>query len=632
MPLMSQSLGIKSFIGGIVFVLAFLYYAPSASSSDAGIQNSSSIIDLQTIIISAVRSAVAGGRVAENMEVYSSTRISTMTVRRLGDILGYAPGVDVQVGNRLGQSTAVSIHGSNSRDVLVMVDDIPFNTQISGQANPTRIPIENIDRVEIVKGASSSAWGSGMGGVVNVITKDTGTTAMPTGSVTNSLGEMNTRKHSMDMAGKAGDVGYYVMDSYMTSDGVHRRSPVKEESSFGKLSYPLGDQAKLTGSLGYSGGKTEFWNEPDMLIEKTPYVSRYGKLRLDVDKPDSNFNMAYKYNGQSWSSSSYDDLTGDLWSATGNRNLYQGLSLNSQMAVRESDILVMGSDIDWHTIKSTNYLDTGKDIRMLAPYTNYTWKLDRWDIIPGLRLDENNRFGHQLSPSLGCVYHWNDEGDTQWRAKVSRAFNAPPLMWIYNEDSVYHVLPNPDLKAERALVYETGIKTHAGPVGAQVDFYRSDVEDGLKLTSIGTDYRYENVKRFQRQGAEAELDYKLSSGFKVYLSGQYNHVVDRTTHTVVRGNGSATQAFRGGVRYENLQGFSADLSGHYTRWDSRPDKANDHKFIFDSRLMKRWDNFYRKLDLNLFINIYNLTNSKYWSDPSQPIPARYFEGGATVNF
>jgi outer membrane receptor protein involved in Fe transport len=233
---------------------------------------------------------------------------------------------------------------------------------------------------------------------------------------------------------------------------------------------------------------------------------------------------------------------------------------------------------------------------------------------------------------MGSVYHFNDAGDTQWRLKVSRAFNAPPLMWIYNSDPVYQVLPNPDLKAERAIVYETGVKTTAGPVGARLDLYRSDVTDGLKLTSVGSDYRYDNVKRIQRQGAEAQLDYQLSVGFKVYISGQYNHVVDRTTDTVIRGNGATTQAFRGGLHYEHPQGIFADISGHLTRWDSRPGKANDHKLILDSKFMKRWDHILKDFDLSVFVNIYNLTNSKYWADPSQPIPARYFEGGVTVNF
>ncbi len=614
-----------------LFLLGFFSSMALAANSTT---DSYSAIELRPIVISAVRSAVYGGRLAENVVIYSKSRIKAMPARDLGEVLGYMPGVDMSVGGGFGQATSLSIHGSNSRDVLVMVDDIPFNTQLSGQASPTRIPIDNIERVEVIKGASSSAWGSSMGGIINVITKDTGDSVIPTGNVTNSFGAFATRKHSMDMAGKAGDVGYYFMDSFMDSDGTRFQSPVREQKSFAKMSVPLTDIAKVTGSFGYSGARVRQRVFSTNRINESPYIARYGKLKLDLDQPDGNVNLAYKYNGQEMSTDTYNALTNSRVSTSANRNEYQGLGINGHTRVREDDTFVMGADLDWQTIKSSNYLKTAKSVKTQAPYANYTLKLGSWDLIPGLRFDNNETFGNQLSPSVGGIYHFSPENDTQWRLKASRAFTAPPLMWIYNDDPTLWVAPNLDLKAERAFVYETGATADLGRWRMDVNFYRSDVTDGLSTVFVSglSAYQKQNIGKLRREGVEAQVDYRVSSELKAYVSGGYSHPVNRATRDVVRGNGVALQSFGTGISYMAPLGVGVDLYGHYDRWDSPALEANDRKPMFDLKFNRAWKSVYKKLDLNVFLNIYNLTNSKYWTAPSLPLPERYLEGGATVSF
>ncbi|VAX37238.1 Outer membrane vitamin B12 receptor BtuB, partial [hydrothermal vent metagenome] len=127
------------------------------------------VLQSETIVVSATRIETPQKYLAENITVYTKEEIQKLPARDLSEILSYIPGVDVQLNGQFGQATSVSIYGSESRHVLLMVDGIPFNNQISGQANPTRIGVEHIERIEVIKGASSSAWGSSLGGVINVI-------------------------------------------------------------------------------------------------------------------------------------------------------------------------------------------------------------------------------------------------------------------------------------------------------------------------------------------------------------------------------------------------------------------------------------------------------------------------------
>ena len=139
---------------------------------------------METIVVTAKRMPSDKKKTAENVTVYTEEDIDKLPSRDLGEVLSYVPAIDVQLSGQFGQATALSINGSNSRQVLLMVDGIPFNTQLSGQANPSQIPIEHIGRIEVIKGATSSAWGSSLGGVVNVITKDVGDSQKPTGNFT----------------------------------------------------------------------------------------------------------------------------------------------------------------------------------------------------------------------------------------------------------------------------------------------------------------------------------------------------------------------------------------------------------------------------------------------------------------
>lgn len=255
-------------------------------------------IDLGTIAIIPTRAAISMDRVAENFSIYTQKDIETTPARNLGEFLSFIPGVDIKVTNGFGQPADISIQGSDARYVLLMVDGIPFNTQLSGQANPTIIPLENVDRIEVIRGASSSAWGSALGGVINVVTKNVGDSQIPHGSLTKTFAEFHTDKEAMDLSGEMLGVGYYFFGEHMESDGVRQFSDDNESKFFGKLGHALGDEAKLEGSFGYTGQKVHDGVLYGLLTTSTPQTARYGQLKLDINKPEFNFNLAGKYNDQ----------------------------------------------------------------------------------------------------------------------------------------------------------------------------------------------------------------------------------------------------------------------------------------------------------------------------------------------
>jgi outer membrane receptor protein involved in Fe transport len=202
------------------------------------------------------------------------------------------------------------------------------------------------------------------------------------------------------------------------------------------------------------------------------------------------------------------------------------------------------------------------------------------------------------------------------------------LLWGF-----YNVIPNPDLKPERAWVYEMGIESKlTDNLCMGLSLYRADVKDAIASVLEGADIYMDNFEQFRRQGVELKLKAKLNSVFTITSSAAFNDVENRKTGKTVSGIGVARQSFDIEIKYKNEHGFSCTLKSYYNYWNqvagARP---NDRKFISDLRISQEIKNI-KGLDLELFLKIYNITNSKYWADYYFPIPRRYFEGGFTIKW
>jgi len=587
-------------------------------------------IDLEKIVVTSRGAAIGLGQVSENVEVIDQEEIKQLPVRDLGQALDYIPGIYVSPGPGFDHPTSISIQGSDSRQVRVMIDGIPLNTQVSGQVNPSRFSIENAARIETIKGAASSTWGSSLGGVINIITKDTGTTLIPKGNISASYAGYRTQKQSGELSGKVAGLGYYLFTSHMESGGRGPRDDVSEEKAFGKISYDLKDLGKLTGSFGFSQGDVNSGEFPDGTWQANPYRCQYGKLGWSKSFEAVDLNIDLKNSRQDFITKDFDNIADDAaWQIIRSKDVLYQVSMVSAAHPRGKDLLVVGMDSDWDIVKST-YLTKAKSLNLQAPFAKYTLKLDSWDFDLGLRYDRNSEFGEDLSPSFGGVYHFNWLPATLIRANISHAFNAPPLLWKYYDESLSGLTVNPDLKPERAWVYELGMESRPlSRLWLKLSLYRADVKDAISsATNDQGQWIKKNFEKFRRQGIEAQLKLKLLKGLSFFSTVAFNDVENRLTRETVKDTDSPRQSFDLGFEYKHKIGLNLYLDGRYNYWNRTYDifQPNDKKFIFDFKASQKIKNF------TCFMNIYNLLNSGYWADYYFPTPRRYFEGGVTFEW
>ncbi len=607
-------------------------FSPSSKSAEI---KPKFLYELNTVVVTARRAPSKSRHSPEQVEIITAEDIERLPARDLTEVLSYSPAIDVQLNGQFGQSTALSLNGSNARQVLLLIDGIPFNTQLSGQANPSAIPVEMIERVEIIKGGASSAWGSSLGGVVNVITKSAGGERV-SGQFNSSFAEFGTFQESLSLAGSVKELGYFASGSYYKTDGPQRFGEAEKKSVLTKLSLPIGDLGIIQSTFGYHDAFAQYGLKTASNYSTQPYYARYGQVILSREDGDDVLSVALKFNHQDITTDTKSVSTNASQFETISNNFYRGISLNGHKDFADFGALVMGADFDWHTIKSNRYLSEAKGISAQAPFANYSLEVNGWEFVPGIRYDRNDQFGSQTSPSFASVYRFAQLPETSVRGKISRVFNAPPLMWIYNFDPGFQVGANPDLEAERATVYELGGSTVFGDdFNMDLNFYLSDVRDAIALVQdpITNYYVQRNFSKFRRQGAELTFDYDWSETLSFSASGAFNDVENRQTGRSVRDQGIARQKYSLAAHFHSVTGFSAELLGQYNRWSSEPSlRANDRKPIWDFKLSQAFVDFWANVDGKIFFSIHNLTNSKYWSNIDFPLPRRYFEGGFSLEF
>ena len=611
----------RFFIAAIVSLVLITFLAVDSLPAEE--------IDLGQIVIGSWRSPVLTDEVADDVAIVTADQIDRSPGHNTAELLQYVPGIDIEPRQGLGQPTSVSIQGSDSRQVRVMVDGIPFNKQSSGQVNLSQFPITNVRRIEVIKGPVSSIWGSGLGGVINIVTKEAPPEAETLNNVTASFAEFRTRRLESEFSGLIGrHTGFYLFNG-LTETGVKaNKDDVREKKSFAKFTYNVNDIQELTAAFGYSGAEVNSGIFPDGSWQAQPYRTHYGKIGWECINEDMRTNVELKHSRQQVITRTF--LTPHdqepFWESDTGDFLYQ-VSVYSAVYPRPDDMLIMGADWDWDILKSDMYLQQVKSVQQQALYYNYIWGLELCDINCGLRYDYNSEFGRQFSPSLGAIYRLQTIPQTKLRVGISRAFTAPPLLWKYNENPLLGIISNPELGPEKALVYEAGLESRINPqLWLKLSLYRADVTDAISWAENESGELFQkNFEKFRRQGTGLQMKCTLSPQLTLFTSGAFNDIEDRGTRQTVRGGGKPRQSFDIGIEYEHMPGLDIVLKGYYDRWNQLPSaEPNDRKMLFDARITRKMKN------ITLFLNIFNLANSSYWADIFFPVKERYFEGGIRV--
>lgn len=475
------------------------------------------------LVETATRNPKPINQVAENLTIITAAEIEAMNAHTVAEILNRVTGIFIDgSATDFGSRSAIHIQGSGYDHVLVLLDGIRWGYVSYDYPETNTIPVQIIKRIEVIKGPASSTWGSSLGGVVNIITKNTGNTAKPKGALSGAYGEHSTSDLRVDAAGLAGPVGYYLHAGRQESDGIRDTRFFDSQNFYGKLSLPLPGNMELRGTMGYSRPDNKYLYVAEY-DDQGEFNDRVFYATLDFTAPLAEtltLNLAAKR---------LENTLTDNWQTISTGETYNILEYEGK-ATSASGRLVWNGD--WQSMVLGTEIERRENTNfdLLAPYAaptiseeiwafyaNDTIRLDRLTITPGLRYDHLSVTDDDLlSPSLGLTYQLNN--DTLLRGSVSHGFRKPYPSVI--EGDPYFLSINPDLEPETVWSYQAGVET----TKFSLVRLKATVFDHQATDTWTTDpdtWAISNGDDLERQGLELEAWSAVFHNFSINAGGMY---------------------------------------------------------------------------------------------------------------
>jgi vitamin B12 transporter len=559
--------------------------------------------------------------VAANITVIDREDIERMPAATAGEVLQYIPGVYIESNGGPGAITTARIQGSETRHVAVYVDGVPLNQLAYPLTNLTLLPVESIERIEVYKGAASSAWGSALGGVINIITKEPDPEKPVGAFVRSSFGKANTSKNRGHVSGTKDRFGYFLSVTHDKSDGFVDNAAYDQTALYGKLNYTINDASRISFVASDDDGHNEdplpsypdFWDDihQDRSYQRLMFETAISqKLKFSVEGRHHYFDTKIEdvFADHREIYNDYDETT---WGGSAKLN-YEPNTAHS---------FNLGADGDWGRFDWIGYTQK-YDTRNWAAYANDTFTHDQLSLNGGLRYDDNKDFGSAVSPSVGAVYRLlNDQALV--RAQVAKGFSAPPAAWV--KDPTYG---SKDLDPETAINYQIGSEIRFLKFFTfETNLFYADVED---LIRYDPDTRkFENIDEVTRKGVEGILSAGFACGLDLSFSGTFTDVEDETTGEEIKD--IPTEQYQASAAY-TWRWMTHSLLGKYMDYNSTYPETKDKKFVFDYLFKAKLPEIRYLNRAEVFCAVYNLFNSNTVYRSVWPQPDQWAEAGIELSF
>ncbi|MCD6261894.1 MAG: TonB-dependent receptor plug domain-containing protein [Deltaproteobacteria bacterium] len=587
------------------------FFTPSfASAIDKEMATLRMFYTDKELVISPTRAPKPVSKTAEDITIITSKDIERMNAHTVAEVLNRVPGVFVNFNQDFGATSLIGIQGAAERDSLVMMDGIPWNYLSSGSAETNSIPVGIIKRIEIIRGPGSSAWGSSLGGVINIITRETGVSNTPHGMVRASYGQHSTKDAKAEVHGRSGPVGYYLFAGNQRSNGLRSSRDFDNNSLYSKFSINLSKNLGLGLTMGYSDPDIDLGHisgSHTTVKERTSFVS----ANIDAGITD---NIGIKTSFHYFKNRASDRSTrpGSFLSGLYDEETIGGnLSLSYRDAIQNA---TLGVDIDRGNLRYKTIIGTTSTSRRphrekWAIYANDTISFGRYSITPGIRYDHDSHAGSFVSPSIGftCFVF----KDTVLRGSVARGFTTPPLLMTLNGSLDY----------EKIMSYQAGFETAAFKyVWLKTTFFMHDIDDTIEQTSNRT-----------QSGVVCEAE--TTPLYNIRLKGGYSYVHSSKEN---QDNGATDmREYTLGIIYDDKRSFSAELFGHYVWWDyNHRWNASYDDMIWDLNFSKKlWCcPFMPHVSGSIFFTGHNLFDCSQYTSEEYKNPGRWVEAGIKISF
>lgn len=511
---------------------------------------------LETITVtSATKTEQSIKDVISNIDVITAEDIEARKFKTVTEALNTIPGIQVSPSGGIGQQTSVFLRGMDSNKTLVLIDGIRLNdpTGLSG-ANFEHLMINDIERIEVIKGAQSSIWGAdASAGVINIITKSAQKGTHGNASV--EYGKYNTKTSKATISHKNENFDAKLSALRVDTDGFSAMMPrgekAKKYEDDGyenttadlKLGYNFNENNRISTSYEIIDTKVDYDNSPNS-NDKAKTKTHLASVNYE-NKNDIAITNVY---------ANYTDITREYSYGNFDGSVKEYGVKSTVPYLSETSFITIGTD--YKEFEHKNDLDKQYDNK--AIYITNTNKFfdDKTIFTESLRYDKYSDFDNKATGKVGIKQYIVDELNIS--SNYGTGYNVPTIYQLFEPAGMWGNVGNPDLQPEKTKGYDVGLEYK----GFSITYFDTKVNN-----MIGYGNGYENIEGDSKLKG-TEIAYKNSVTEDIFLNLNYTNLSAKNADKEYLAR-RAKDKVGFGVDYYGLKDFHFNINGEYigTRYD-----------------------------------------------------------------
>lgn len=599
--------------------------------------------ELESIVVTATRTAKDKKTLPSAVDVITREDIDTLAANTLKDVIGSYSGVAIARSNN---RSSLSMRGLDAKYSLLLIDGKRIPAEPDMDYELDRLTLENVERIEIVKGPVSALYGAdALGGVVNIITKapekKSFTFTTKQGFFTGN-GDHNARYSFTFDTGKQDKARFILSGDFLDSTSIFKND--------GTTYYPFGKRHNLSARFDYQlSEKEQITLNASYMREKNheygTFLSMFGLLQTDLydNNKRTDYSISYKkqlnkgelyFNAYHSIWDKYNDtknrLTGQYTNAIYGYYTISGIEARLTQKLGDNHELTFGAEYRPELFKGTGIF-TGKG-QFSKTYHGVTYQgseaktnyyafylQDEWLVAPklfvisALRYDDSDSFTDKVTPKIGVTY----KASGNWRFKVNagKGFRVPSPNQLYlnllivRNGALVNFVGNKDLKPENSTSFDFSVEHDFGKNTAKLTFFTSKVKDMIDEVWVAANkIEFQNVNKAGIKGIEADITMPFSNKFK--LVGNYTYLDAKNDLTGERLKNRARHKISSRFSYKPAEDWKINFwFDTYLSYWSQPTMNSTFKKSYTVANLNIEKDFDKKHSLALGIeNLFNYKN------------------------
>ncbi len=468
----------------------------------------------EPVIVTATRTAQTVDSALASVTVISREDIERQQARSIQDLFRGLPGINIANNGGPGKNTSIFMRGTESDHVLVMIDNIKVGSATTGTTAFENIPLEQIERIEIVRGPRSSLYGSeAIGGVIHIFTRKGDGKAGFRPHFSFGGGSYGTLNGSAGFSASYGKGWLNLTASGKGTNGFNAcrgkpspggagcftnepdRDGYRNVSGSVRAGYRFDNGLDISANFMQSEGRTQFdgsfTNKTETMQQVVGGTAHYSPLKFWRIKVSG---------GRSRQDS--DNFLGSVFSSRFNTTR-DTISIQNDFTVNKNNLLTLGMDYWDDQIKSTESFDENSRTNWGA-FSQHQTTIGAFDGQLSGRIDSNEQFGTHLTGGIGAGYAITDK--IRFTANFGTAFKAPTFNQLY-----FPNFGNPNLNPEKSRSLEFGVRGNMNWGKWAVNIYETHIDNLIVNVSDSATgfFLPKNVSKARIRGLEAILSTQI---------------------------------------------------------------------------------------------------------------------------